>query len=149
MTVVRPVAGAEEHAAAMAVREAVFVREQGISVPDEFDARDAAAEHLVALGEDGAIVATCRLFVDDGATDGTARLGRLAVLPQARGHGIASAMIAACEARARAAGAQRMVLDAQVAAMALYERAGYASHGAVFDDSGIPHQTMDKVLVDG
>jgi predicted GNAT family N-acyltransferase len=146
VTVVRPVDGADEHAAAMAVRQAVFVEEQGISVPEEFDARDAEAEHLIGVGEDGAVIATCRVFADDGAGDGTARLGRLAVLPAARGQGLASAMIAACEARARAAGATRMVLDAQVAAMALYARAGYAPRGAVFDDAGIPHQSMDKAL---
>jgi predicted GNAT family N-acyltransferase len=146
VTVIRPVAGEDERAAAMAVRQAVFVQEQGIPVPEEFDERDAGAEHLIALDDDGAIVGTCRLFADDGAADGTARLGRLAVLPAARGRGLASAMIAVCEQRAAAAGATRMVLDAQVAAMALYERAGYVGRGAEFDDGGIPHRTMDKAL---
>jgi predicted GNAT family N-acyltransferase len=146
---VRPVADAAERAAAMAVRQAVFVEEQGISIPDEFDDRDDEAEHLVVVEEHGgAIVATCRVFVDDATAGppGTARLGRLAVLPRARHRGLASAMIAACEARARAAGATVMVLDAQVAAMPLYARAGYTGRGEPFDDAGIPHLTMDKRL---
>jgi predicted GNAT family N-acyltransferase len=134
--------------AAMAIRRAVFVQEQRIPPEEEFDARDAEAEHLLVVDDDGTPVATCRVFADDGAGDGTARLGRLAVLPHARRRGLASRMIAACEQRARAAGATRMVLDAQLGAMPLYERAGYTGEGEDFDDgSGIMHRRMVKALV--
>jgi predicted GNAT family N-acyltransferase len=144
----RAVTTEEELAAAMAIRRAVFVEEQAIPLNEEFDARDADAEHLLIVADDGTPVATCRVFADDGAGDGTARLGRLAVLPRARRRGLASRMIAACEERARAAGATRMVLDAQVSAMPLYERSGYTAQGEDFDDgSGIMHRTMVKALV--
>lgn len=137
----------DDLAAAMAIRRAVFVQEQEIPLEEEFDARDAAAEHLLIVDDDGTPVATCRVFADDGAGDGTARLGRLAVLPRARRRGLASRMIAACEERARAAGATRMVLDAQVGAMPLYARSGYTAQGEDFDDgSGIMHRTMVKSL---
>jgi predicted GNAT family N-acyltransferase len=39
-----------------------------------------------------------------------------------------------------------MVLDAQTAAMGLYERMGYTSRGGVFLDAGIEHMTMEKAL---
>lgn len=144
----RTATGDEDLAAAMAIRRAVFVQEQEIPPEEEFDARDAEAEHLLIVDDDGTPVATCRVFADDGAGDGTARLGRLAVLPRARRRGLASRMIAACEERARAAGATRMVLDAQVTAMPLYERSGYTGEGDDFDDgSGILHRTMVKALV--
>lgn len=138
----------DDLAAAMAIRRTVFIEEQGIPIAEEFDARDAEAEHLLVADDDGTPVATCRVFADDGDGDGTARLGRLAVLPRARRRGLASRMIAACEERARAAGATRMVLDAQLGAMPLYERSGYAARGEDFDDgSGIMHRTMEKALV--
>lgn len=138
----------DDLSAAMAIRRAVFVEEQAIPIAQEFDARDAEAEHLLVVGDDGTPVATCRVFADDGDGDGTARLGRLAVLPRARRRGVASRMIAACEERARAAGATRMVLDAQLSAMPLYERSGYIAQGEDFDDgSGIVHRTMVKSLV--
>lgn len=137
-----------ERAAAMAIRRAVFVEEQQIPIAEEFDDRDAEAEHLLVVDDDGTPVATCRVFADDGRGDGTARLGRLAVLPQARRRGLASRMIAVCEERARAAGATQMVLDAQISAMPLYERSGYTARGEDFDDgSGIMHRTMVKALV--
>ncbi|HET6508720.1 MAG TPA: GNAT family N-acetyltransferase [Baekduia sp.] len=146
--ILRTATGDEDRAAAMAIRRAVFVEEQEIPPVEEFDARDAEAEHLLVLEDDGTPVATCRVFADDGAGDGTARLGRLAVLPSARRRGLASRMIAACEERARTDGATRMVLDAQVTAMPLYERSGYAAVGEDFDDgSGILHRTMVKALV--
>jgi predicted GNAT family N-acyltransferase len=150
VTLIRAAAAPEDLEAAMAIRRTVFVEEQGIPEAEEYDARDAEAEHLLVIDEDGLTpIATCRVFVDDGQGDGgaTARLGRLAVLPRARRRGLASRMIEACEERARAAGAARMVLDAQVSAMPLYERSGYTARGEDFDDgSGIPHRTMVKAL---
>lgn len=92
----RTATGDEDLAAAMAIRRAVFVQEQEIPPEEEFDARDAEAEHLLIVDDDGTPVATCRVFADDDG-DGTARLGRLAVLPRARRRGLASRMIAACE----------------------------------------------------
>jgi predicted GNAT family N-acyltransferase len=148
VTTVRTAATAADRDAVMAIRRAVFVEEQGIAPAEEFDARDAEAEHLLVVDDHDAPIATCRVFPDDGGQDGTARLGRLAVLPAARHRGLATLMIEACEARARAAGATRMVLDAQVTAMPLYERSGYESTGGDFDDgSGILHRTMVKALV--
>jgi len=146
---IRAVASAEDLAAAMAIRRAVFVQEQSIPESEEYDDRDPHAEHLLVVADDGTPIATCRVFADDdGHGGGTARLGRLAVLPVARRRGLATLMIAACEERARAAGARRMVLDAQVSAMPLYERSGYTAEGEDFDDgSGIPHRTMVKALV--
>jgi predicted GNAT family N-acyltransferase len=143
---IRTVAGPDDLRAAMAIRRAVFVEEQGIPEAEEFDARDAEAEHLIVIADDGTPVATCRVFADEG--DGWARLGRLAVLPRARRRGLASRMIAACEDRARAAGARWMALDAQTTAMPLYERSGYTGEGEDFDDgSGIMHRRMVKALV--
>jgi predicted GNAT family N-acyltransferase len=148
VTAIRTVASAEDLDAAMAIRQAVFVEEQSIPESEEYDDRDAEAQHLLVVEDDGTPIATCRVFPDDGQGDGTARLGRLAVLPRARRRGLASAMIAACEERARAACATRMVLDAQVAAMPLYERSGYTGEGEDFDDgSGILHRRMVKALV--
>lgn len=58
----------------------------------------------------------------------TAELKRMFTVPRARGTGVASAILAALEAEARALGATRVVLETgtrQLEAMALYERRGY------------------------
>ena len=139
---VRPAAGPEEVEQAFAVRRAVFMDEQGVLEPEEFDGLDADALHLVAVA-DGRVVATCRLLP---AGDGAMKFQRLAVLAGARRRGIAARLLAEAESHARAAGSRRMVLDAQTGALPLYTGAGYAPEGPTFVDARIEHQRMVKDL---
>jgi ElaA protein len=138
---VRPTRDDAEIAAALALREEVFCGEQGVSLAEERDGRDEEALHLVVV-DDGVVVATCRLLVE-GAT---VKLGRMAVSRTRRGLGLARALITEAETRARALGADRMVLAAQLNAQALYDRAGYDAYGDVFLDAGIEHVMMSKAL---
>jgi predicted GNAT family N-acyltransferase len=139
--VLREVRDDAERRAALALRHAVFVDEQGVPVELEVDEHDDDALHLVALDQDR-LVGTCRV-VRDGAR---AKFGRLVVARDARGAGIGRALLDYAERRSRADGAHEMVLTAQVAAMGLYERAGYTARGDVFLDAGIEHMTMEKAL---
>jgi predicted GNAT family N-acyltransferase len=141
MTEVRPARGAGEVDAALALRHEVFVVEQRVPIEEEIDAHDETALHLVAV-DGGRVVATCRL-VREGET---VKLGRMAVAAGARGHGLASALLAEAEARARALGAARIALAAQTGALGLYERAGYTAYGERFLDAGIEHVMMARDL---
>jgi predicted GNAT family N-acyltransferase len=138
---VRPTRDDSEVAAALVLREEVFVGEQGVSLAEERDGRDEEALHLVVV-DDGVVVATCRLLVEGT----TVKLGRMAVSRTRRGLGLARALITEAEARARELGAERMVLAAQLSAQALYDRAGYDAYGDVFLDAGIQHVMMSKAL---
>lgn len=141
MIQVRPTRDDAEIAAALALREEVFCGEQGVSLAEERDGRDDEALHLVVV-DDGVVVATCRLLVEGT----TVKLGRMAVSRTRRGLGLARALITEAETRARALGAKRMVLAAQLNAQALYDRAGYDTYGDVFLDAGIEHVMMAKTL---
>jgi ElaA protein len=141
VTDVRPARDAAEVRAALDLRHEVFVVEQRVPVAEEMDEHDATALHLVAV-EDGRVVATARVVMEGE----TAKVGRVAVAAQARRRGIASRLIAACEAHARARGGRRVTLAAQTAALALYERAGYVAYGERFMDAGIEHLMMGKPL---
>jgi predicted GNAT family N-acyltransferase len=138
---VRPTRDDAEIAAALALREEVFCGEQGVSLAEERDGLDEEALHLVVV-DDGVVVATCRLLVEGT----TVKLGRMAVSRTRRGLGLARALITEAETRARALGARRMVLAAQLNAQALYDRAGYDTYGDVFLDAGIEHVMMAKTL---
>lgn len=141
MIQVRPTRDDAEIAAALALREEVFCGEQGVSLAEERDGRDDEALHLVVV-DDGVVVATCRLLVEGT----TVKLGRMAVSRTRRGLGLARALITEAETRARALGAERMALAAQLNAQALYDRAGYDAYGDVFLDAGIEHVMMAKTL---
>jgi predicted GNAT family N-acyltransferase len=131
----------DELAAALALREEVFCGEQGVTLDGDRDGRDDEALHLVAV--DGELLGTCRMLIEPG---GTAKFGRLCVRASARGRGIAAALLAAAEAEARAAGARRIGMHAQTDALELYRRAGYTAYGERFDEEGIEHLGMEKIL---
>jgi putative N-acetyltransferase (TIGR04045 family) len=138
---VRRVTTPAEVAAALDLRERVFCGEQGVSLEADRDGLDPDALHIVAL-EDARVVGTCRLlFSEDGV-----RLGRMAVEARLRGQGIGAPVLAEAEREARAAGAARMTLHAQVVATPLYERAGFEVAGDEYLDEGIPHVPMEKSL---
>jgi predicted GNAT family N-acyltransferase len=138
---VRPTRDQKEVTAALALREDVFVSEQGVSLDEERDGRDAGALHLVVL-DDGAVIGTCRLLFEGT----TVKLGRMAVARSRRGLGLARALLTEAEAQSRTRRARRIVLAAQLNAQALYDRAGYDAYGDVFLDAGIEHVMMAKAL---
>lgn len=133
----------EELAAAIALRQEVFCGEQGVPVEAELDERDAEAIHLVAVDEDGTVVGTCRLLTEP---DGSARFGRLCVAAAARRRGAGSALLTEAEREARACGARRIGMHAQTDALALYRHAGYTLYGEPFEEEGIEHVGMEKML---
>jgi predicted GNAT family N-acyltransferase len=141
----------------LAVRREVFVVEQEIPEPEEMDAYDAHAVHLLAVGPGDAPVGTARLlhgaparrkYAADGVDDDlTAVLGRLAVGRAARGTGLGAALVRAVEDTARGLGLRQVYLQAQTSALGFYERLGYTACGPEFDEgSGIAHRAMRRAL---
>jgi predicted GNAT family N-acyltransferase len=121
------------------VRRAVFIDEQGVPEALEWDAHDAAALHLLATSADGSPVGCARLLPDG-------HIGRMAVLPAWRGHGIGRSLLAATLDAARARGHAGVALSAQTHAAAFYARAGFITVGAEYEEAGIPHVAMRKRL---
>jgi predicted GNAT family N-acyltransferase len=137
---VRRSAGAAELEAALELRHRVFCVEQGVPKAEEIDGRDDEALHLVAIGEDGRVIGTCRLLF----ADRTLQFSRLAVEPAARRSGIATQLLREAEREARAYGSRRIVLHAQTYARDLYLLAGYEERGRTFVEAGIEHVAMEK-----
>jgi predicted GNAT family N-acyltransferase len=136
---IRWAAGAADVRGALAVREEVFCREQGVSREEEIDGRDGEALHLVALAPgDGSVIGTLRLLIDSG----TAKVGRVAVERDWRGRGVASRMLELALAAAREQGCVRARLAAQLTATGVYRRAGFQVESEPFEDAGIQHVWM-------
>ena len=136
------IAATEDIAACIALRRAVFIEEQGIAEADEIDDLDGEAVHLLAV-QDGQPLGTARLR-HKGATG---KIGRVCVLPQARGTGLGAALIRAGIAHFAADPAYDTVyLSAQEPALGFYEKLGFTAHGPAYDDAGIPHRDMTLPL---
>ncbi|GEN80041.1 GNAT family N-acetyltransferase [Actinotalea fermentans] len=82
-----------------------------------------------ASAGDGSLLACCHV---QERADGSCYVGMLAVRPDAQARGLGRVMLGAAEARARAAGAQRLemtVIAQRAELIAWYERLGFADTG--------------------
>jgi YbgC/YbaW family acyl-CoA thioester hydrolase len=143
MVEVRVGAWRELEAAARPIRAEVFVGEQRIPAEMEWDDADADALHAVAFNRLGRPLGTGRMLEH---VPGVAKIGRMAVTASSRHGGVGRAVLDALLDAARARGDREAVLHAQLGAAPFYERAGFARRGPEFDEAGIAHVEMLRVL---
>ena len=126
---------------AQEVREAVFVREQGIPADIELDEADADAVHALALNRLGMALGTGRLIRH---APGVSRLGRMAVIAPMRGSAVGRRLLEALLAEAARQGDHTVMLHAQLSAMRFYEHFGFVEQGPHFEEAGIAHVTRAR-----
>lgn len=122
------------------VRETVFIDEQRVPRDLEFDERDPLCRHVLVF-DSGSAVGTGRLDLDYGG-----KVGRVAVLATHRRAGVGKAVMERLHAIAREARLPKVWCHAQLTAVPFYERLGYASSGATFEEAGIEHVRMEYTL---
>ncbi len=125
------------------LRREVFIEEQRIPAEMEWDEGDKVAVHGVARNRLGKVVATGRLVSE---APGVARIGRMAVHRTLRGGGWGAQVLRLLEDAARARGDREVMLHAQRSAEAFYRRLGYCISGEPFEEAGIGHIEMRRVL---
>lgn len=138
-----PVIGlTDDLATCRALRETVFIQEQGVSEAEEYDGLDDRADHILAR-LNGQPVGCARILYQGD----TGKIGRVCVLRQARGTGLGAALIRACLDHLRGKpGIARAMLGAQTHAIGFYEKLGFTAFGPEYLDAGIPHRDMDRPL---
>ena len=120
------------------LRVDVFVVEQECAYP-ELDGRDPepGTRHVWLDGPDGRPAAALRVLAEP---DGSARVGRVATRPDARGNGLAGVLLAHVHDTTPG----RIVLDAQTYLVPWYASLGYGATGDEFLEDGIPHVPMAR-----
>ena len=98
------------------IRREVFVQEQGVPVQLELDKWDSRCEHALAF-VDGNVIGTGRLLPDG-------HIGRIAVLKEFRGQGIARGILQALLDHARGRGENATAQNAQSDAALFYQMFG-------------------------
>lgn len=124
---------------AKAIRHEVFVVEQQVPIEEEMDERDAVCVHAVAYGPEGQPVGTGRLLPDG-------HIGRMAVRKALRGKGLGAMLLGSLVDEARRRGHLQVILAAQLHARDFYAAQGFVPEGPVFEDAGIDHVNMRRVL---
>ena len=118
-----------------AVREAVFMNEQGVSEELEWDGVDSHCCHCLAVSEEGEAIGCGRMTQD-------AHIGRMAVLRAWRGKKIGTAILEVLLEKARKRAYPEVELSAQLHALPFYRRFNFVEEGEVYMDAGIPHRKM-------
>ncbi|MFC7062823.1 GNAT family N-acetyltransferase [Halobacillus seohaensis] len=126
---------------AFAVREAVFVNEQNVSIDDERDALDETATHIVGYVDEQPLIASRLRFVDDYG-----KFERICVVKSRRGLTLGKQVIQHMENVTKATGYYKAKLNSQTHAEGFYQSLGYETVSDEFIDAGIPHVTMIKTL---
>jgi predicted GNAT family N-acyltransferase len=122
-----------------AIRRTVFVVEQGVPEALEWDDADPLCAHALAYDGDGNPIGCGRLLPDG-------HIGRMAVLRPWRGRGVGAALLALLVELARERGHRRAILNAQKDAVPFYARYGFIVTGDEFEEAGIAHRIMDRML---
>lgn len=130
---------ANDSAKLAAVRRDVFIVEQRIDESLEWDAFDASCIHALAEDCESNAVGCGRLLADG-------YIGRMAVRAAWRNRGVGSALLVRLIVWARERGDAKVKLNAQVSAIAFYERHGFALVDAPFEEAGIAHQAMERAI---
>ncbi len=127
---------------ALAIRTAVFVKEQHVAPEREVDADEAKATYFVAY-DNGLAVATARLLPEDYGY----HVQRVAVAAPYRHHGVGKLLLEHLADFAEAHGARELRLGAQVHALGFYKALGYElTARPEFLDAGIRHREMRLVF---
>jgi putative N-acetyltransferase (TIGR04045 family) len=144
--IIRQATTSEDLAEALRIREVVFIQEQQVPAEIERDEWDATAIHLLAVvgNHDGEMVVGTARLVDKGK--GTAKIGRVAVLPAFRGEGVGKQLMEAVFEVATTAGFTQVLLDAQVQVVSFYKQLDFQPEGETFWEAGILHQRMTRTL---
>jgi predicted GNAT family N-acyltransferase len=122
-----------------AVREPVFVVEQQVPLVLECDDIDSDCQHVLAFDAQQNPIGTGRLTPQH-------TIGRMAVLPDWRGHGVGAALLLHLISKARELGLPAVSLHAQISAIGFYSKHGFQAYGPVYQEAGIMHQSMSLTL---
>ncbi|MBZ5739211.1 GNAT family N-acetyltransferase [Nocardioides mangrovi] len=117
------------------LRQDVFVVEQECPYPDLDGRDDEPGTRHVVLDDDGVVLGYARVL-DDGETW---RIGRVVLARQARGRGLADAVM---ETALQLSKGRDVLLDAQSPLAGWYATFGFATDGPEFLEDGIPHTPM-------
>ncbi|QIL91800.1 GNAT family N-acetyltransferase [Microbulbifer sp. SH-1] len=120
------------------IRQKVFVEEQQVPEDLEWDELEESAQHFLVYQSDKA--------VGTGRLTGGGKIGRMAILKDARGHGAGLELLKRICKFARVSGQKNVYLNAQVHAVPFYEKAGFSVTGEEFMEADIPHVRMDLTL---
>jgi putative N-acetyltransferase (TIGR04045 family) len=135
-----------ERQAYFAIRQAVFVEEQGLFSGSDIDEHDAHAIHIIAVDQvSGQVAGAVRVYE---AEPGIWYGGRMAVLTEYRRHkpAIGPLLDRLAERTVSEQGCRRFLAYIQLQNVSFFQRLGWSPVGEPVLHCGQPHQVMEANL---
>lgn len=132
-----------QRAAAYYVRMSVFVIERSIALEDEFDDLD-TDETIYSVLYDGSLPVATGRFIKENQE--TCRLTRIATLKEYRGQHLGAKIIRSLEEKAIREGFKQAVIHSELTALPFYQKQGYLVTSDIYEEDGVPCQTLSKIL---
>lgn len=132
-----------QRAASCFIRMSVFVLERTIPIEEEFDEHD-LPETVYTVVYDGKLPVSTGRYIQENPT--TARLTRIATLKEYRGQQLGSQVIQALENYALTQDIQKCIIHAEMSALPFYKKLGYVPISDIYEEDGVPCQTLEKQL---
>ncbi len=140
------IGGKDDLSECFAIRKAVFVDEQHVSMEEELDGLDESCGHYIVYNEEDIPVSTGRLIK---VSDTVYKIGRVATLKEFRHKGYAEFLMLAMAEKVRSLGGLEITLMAQLSAVGFYEKCGYTVvSDEIIEDAGILHKEMHYMISD-
>jgi len=137
MIIVKEINEAPQLEIAFKIRELVFVKEQNVSIEEEFDEFDPYCRHFLAI-LDSIPCGTARLR----ETQNGIKLERFSVLKEHRKKKIGSSLLEYLLKEALFESSGEIYLYSQVSVIDFYKREGFIENGDIFMEANIPHRKM-------
>jgi predicted GNAT family N-acyltransferase len=137
--IVRRTETLRDYAECVVIRYRVFVLTQNVPGDVEIDTYEDTSVHYLALEEKKPVgTARYRLLGND-----TAKIERMAVLPEHQGTGAGTALVERVVNDLKALGTIATIkASGQTHALGFYERSGFQVVGPEYLDAGIPHRDI-------
>ena len=126
------------------IRYKVFVEEQKVPIEieiDEYDKKDDVNHFLIV--QNNQYVGTFRCLYENSET---IHLQRLCILKEFRGLDLGQSALSFIEEYYKKKGIKKVILNAQISAIPFYEKSNYNIISDEFEEAGIIHKTMEKLI---
>jgi predicted GNAT family N-acyltransferase len=127
---------------AQKIREEVFQKEQCVLATLDFDGEDDNSFHFVAYNDDNEPIGTARVRLFDKGK--TAKIERLAVLPEYRKSGVGRAIMESIDEYLQNRHIEKAYMHAQKLVKEFHKKFGFFEVGEEFNEADIPHVRMEK-----
>lgn len=129
------------------IRKTVFVKEQGVPLEleaDEFDFETAPCTHFMIF-ENEILIGTFRIICEEEVE---AHFQRFCILKEFRSRNFGRLSLEFAEKFCIEHGYKKITMNSQCYAIGFYQKCGFSVVSDEFDDAGIPHVRMEKILSD-